>query len=301
MRELTMLGSIGVVLGFGSAGLAQTAPPPIANPAAPAVAAFPADPGDSPSATAPAAPQRAAPANVAPPQPAPAAAPADDAFPTEVSRGESDSTVPEPISTPSAAPPGKFFLGLRLGYGLPMGEVESGDEMTETTAGQIPLGLDIGYMVSPHVMLGLYGQYGFGRIGGQLADLCDSADSQGVSCSLSDVRVGLQAQYHVSPGEKLNPWIGFGLGYEIMTVNVSGGGKEASVSAKGFEFVNLQGGLDFAAVRGVGIGPFFSFSVGQYDTVATDDGTSSDSDDIPSGERAMHEWIIFGLRSAFKL
>ncbi len=300
MRALTVIRSFGVILGFGSTVFAQTAPPPAANPAAPAVAAFPADPGEaetSPSATVPQAPQPAASANVAP-QPAPAPTPANDAFPTEVSGGESDSTAPEPIAASASAPLGRFFLGLRLGYGLPMGEVVSDDDMTDTTAGQIPLGFDFGYMVSTHFMLGLYAQYGFGRLGEDFADACDS---QGISCSVSDVRFGAQVQYHISPSEKVNPWLGFGVGYEVLTLNASRGENEGSRSAKGFEFVNLQGGLDFAAARGVGIGPFFSLSFGQYDTMAADNGTRSESEDIPSDERAMHEWITFGLRGAFWL
>src|SRR5947207_3241447 len=63
----------------------------------------------------------------------------------------------EPASTNEeetpAAGDGKFVLGLRLGYALPMGATAenndgSSSKMTDGVSGHFPIWLDIGYMVS---------------------------------------------------------------------------------------------------------------------------------------------------------
>ncbi|MGC4064077.1 MAG: hypothetical protein QM784_05440 [Polyangiaceae bacterium] len=53
--------------------------------------------------------------------------------------------------------------------------------LSDGISGHIPLWLNLGYMVTPNIMLGLYGQYGFGLLAGDVSDLCDSQDS-GLFC-----------------------------------------------------------------------------------------------------------------------
>src|SRR5438105_4003214 len=55
----------------------------------------------------------------------------------------------------------KIRLGLRLGYALPMGNLAEGAKLGDGISGQIPIWIDAGYMVTPNILLGLYGQYGF--------------------------------------------------------------------------------------------------------------------------------------------
>jgi outer membrane protein W len=201
----------------------------------------------------------------------------------------------------SASAEGKFVLGLRLGYALPVGSLAEGSDMSDAISGQFPIWLDIGYMVTPNVMLGAYGQYAFGSVAGQIKTLCDQNSAAGISCSASDIRFGLQGQYHISPSEKFDPWLGLGVGYELMKVGVSGGGQEASTTASGFEFANLQAGADFKVVPKFVFGPFLSFSLGQYGSTSNSGAGAAQSPggDIPN--KALHEWLTFGVRGAFIL
>ena len=178
----------------------------------------------------------------------------------------------------------KIRLGLRLGYALPMGSAVEGGKMSEEVSGQIPIWLDAGYMVTPNVLIGLYGQYGFVS----LKQSCDG-------CSAHDIRFGVQGQYHFSPAESVDPWLGLGVGYEILGFSQSAQGQTVDISFKGFEFLNLQGGADFKVGNAFSVGPFLSFSLGQYSKASAND-QSADID-----KTALHQWLTFGAKGTFGL
>lgn len=179
---------------------------------------------------------------------------------------------------------GKIKLGLRVGYGLPMGEASKDNKMSDAVSGMIPIWLDLGYMVTPNIMVGLYAQYGLIMLDSKIKDACDD-------CSASDIRIGLQAQYHLSPGESLNPWFGLGIGYEMFNLKTPSptGSGSVDANATGFEFANLQAGADFKVGDSMGVGPFASFSIGQYSKV--------EGNDIP--EKSMHQWLVLGVKGTF--
>jgi hypothetical protein len=215
------------------------------------------------------------------------------------------------LGTASSAHAEGFELGARLGYGIPMGKAEDDDnsDLSDGISGMIPLQLDVGYRVIPELSIGGYVMYGFGFTGDDISRTCDDADNVvgvTVSCSARDVRLGLQAQYHFLPKKKLDPWLGVGLGYEWLTfgIDASGAGSErdVSITGKGFEFVNLQGGLDFKVASGLALGPYLSFSVGQYSSTSSScsgacTGFDSSSEDIEN--KALHQWLLLGIRGTF--
>jgi hypothetical protein len=214
------------------------------------------------------------------------------------------------LGTTSRASAGGFELGARLGYGIPLGKADDNSDLSDAISGMIPLQLDLGYRVSPAFSIGGYVMYGIGFVGDDISKTCDNADDvPGVSasCSARDVRLGVQAQFHFLPKKKLDPWLGAGLGYEWTTVSedIAGGGREAdfSLTAKGFEFINLQGGLDFKVAPGVALGPFLSFSIGQYSSTSSScsgnacAGLTTDSGDID--DKALHQWLLLGIRGTF--
>ena len=220
-------------------------------------------------------------------------APAEEAAPAG---GEGEAAASGEAAAEMDGPPdagGKIKLGLRLGYGLPLGDAAKDAPLNDIVTGKIPIWLDLGYMVTDNLMVGLYGQYALGMYK-------DCPD--GASCSASVIRFGLQGQYFLSPGESLNPWVGLGIGYEMLNTSAEAGGVEAKFNVKGFEFLNLQGGADFAVADNIGIGPFASFSVGQYSsgefTTVGPTGTPVTVDgDID--EKAMHMWLVLGVRGMF--
>jgi hypothetical protein len=201
-------------------------------------------------------------------------------------------------------------FGLRSGYAVPLGNVQGSITilgqtltypLTDYSNGLIPIWADIGYRFSPNWYLGAFYQYGIGLLPSKLTGtggIC----SAGVSCTEWSMRFGLNVHYHFMPGEKLDPWVGLGAGYEISNLNGSQGAVSGSVQVRGFEFGNAQFGLDFALSSSFAIGPFVAFSVGQY----TDASVSGSFTPIfgTSGSIAnkdIHEWLIFGARGVFNL
>jgi len=202
-----------------------------------------------------------------------------------------------------------FELGGRLGYGIPLGKADGDSDLSDGISGMVPLQLDLGYRATPALSVGGYLMYGFGFAGNTISDRCDVANATpgvSASCGAHDLRLGLQAQYHFIPKRKLDPWVGLGLGYEwlTLTVDASAAGQHADVSStgKGFEFINLQGGLDFNLSPGFGLGPFLSFSVGQYSSTSSScsgdcTGVTETSGDV--ADKAIHQWLLLGVRGTF--
>lgn len=144
-------------------------------------------------------------------------------------------------------------------------------------------------MVTTNVFIGLYAQYGF-------ASINDCSD--GVSCSATDIRLGLQGQYHFLPGRPVDPWLGLGAGYEWLSDSRTGGGSTIKDSIQGIEFFNLQGGADFKVTGGFTLGPFASVSFGQYSS-ATLGGDGIAETNLSLKDKTSHEWILFGVKGSF--
>jgi hypothetical protein len=226
------------------------------------------------------------------------------------------------VSTGASAADAKFELGLRTGYALPFGKVfdendgTAGDDVKEVVVGQVPLWLDVGARIGGQIFVGGYVQYGIGVLAGSLSDDCDAADRNAeagggsVSCSASDVRLGAQAHYHFGQaGASVDPWVGAGLGYEWISISETarGGGEslEISTTAHGFEFLNLQAGLDVMASETIGIGPFVALSLASYRKArASCDGSICELFDfqeqtVTYDDTALHQWLFFGVHGAF--
>jgi len=200
----------------------------------------------------------------------------------------------------------KLELGLRTGYGIPLGKAAGGDgsgKVSDLIAGQIPIWLDVGARFSDHYYLGLYYSYGFGINGSTFSDGCDAdknASGADVSCSTSDMRLGIQYAYHLKPPGELDPWLGIGVGYEWLKASESAGGVSLSTTAHGWEFFNLQLGLDVPVAEKFAVGPFVTFGLAQYSSVSlSSSGGGSASGDVT--DKALHEWLFLGVRGTFVL
>ena len=185
-------------------------------------------------------------------------------------------------------------LGLRLGYGIPLGSMAENVKLNDLVSGQVPIWVDAGYRFNPNIMAGLYFQYGFGFV----PDSGCANGVAGISCSASDIRFGIQGQYRFMPENSVNPWLGIGFGYEWLDWSASAGGQSQSAGVHGFEFLHLQGGADFKVAESVGVGPFLDFSLGEYESGSADaGGLGSVSGDI--NRKALHEWLTLGVRAVF--
>jgi opacity protein-like surface antigen len=179
-------------------------------------------------------------------------------------------------------------IGLRVGYGIPLGDAAKDVKLGDSIKGQIPIRLDAGYRVTSNIYVGLYFSYGIAMINKDKVKGCDVAD-----CSASTINFGVMGAYHISPAESMDPWIGLGLGLENVTQKVSLGGNSASSTIKGLTFLDIQAGLDFKATPNLLVGPVVSFALGQYSSVSTDAGSADITD------KGMHEWLTIGVRGAY--
>jgi hypothetical protein len=197
-----------------------------------------------------------------------------------------------------AAQPQGVELGARSGFGLPLGSASGapGDNFSHIVTNIVPIWLDAGARVTPHVFVGAYFMYGIGSLPDSLASSCSTP---GVSCTIHDIRLGADVQYHVAQGA-WDPWVGAGIGFEWFGFDATAGGQSASVDASGWEFLNLQVGIDYRAADTFGIGPFVALTLAKFDHAsATVPGSSSQSAAISN--QALHEWFMIGLRTAFDL
>jgi hypothetical protein len=182
-----------------------------------------------------------------------------------------------------------------------LGSVAGDSDLSDGISGQIPIWLDVGYRPIDALMIGLYLQYGIGILGSELDAVCDV---DAIDCSASDIRLGLQVHYHISPHEQLDPWIGIGIGYEWLSIGVEGMGVEVGADVDGFEFLNLQAGLDIEVAEHFKIGPVLSFSLGQFSNASADCSgtvmcTLLDSTGSEINDKALHEWLMIGVRGAY--
>lgn len=235
-------------------------------------------------------------------------------------------------SSPASAEPqpAKVELGYRTGYGIPIGRYLDDDDGTENAdaseageafeinsdaAGQIPIWFDLGARIG-QIFVGGYFSYGIIVFSGEHADDCERIDefAQGLggsaTCSFHGLRLGANVHYHFgAPGASIDPWFGGGFGYEWLSqgffLEAQGNEGDLSVTYHGFEFVNVQAGVDLPLSDTAGFGPFIGATFASYQKASlscagsvcdTEESTSEDIDDT-----ALHTWVFLGVRGAFRL
>lgn len=245
-------------------------PPPLPPPNNP--------PPPQPAQPAPAQPAPG-PAQPAPAQPAPAQHSAEAA-----SEGD--------------GPPAQtgFQMALRTGVMIPFGDAAKNTSMSDVVGPQVPIIVELGGKPIPNLFIGGFLGFGFGGAAGKLADACTNANA---GCVAVSFQLGVEVQYHISPGEKINPWVGYGLGIGSVAVGGSVNGQDFSSAAGGFDFAHLMGGLDFRLNKTIGLGPLVDFTAGTYSTTTTKQGGRTTDRDIDSADRTTHFWLLLGGRLVF--
>ena len=214
--------------------------------------------------------------------------------------------VPPPPPPPRDEPPPArrgFQLALRTGITFPLGSISgaNGDGMSRDFASQVPLFVEAGIKLHPMVFLGGYTSLSLGSTSQSFrtAQLCGQG---GRSCLASSVRVGVEAQVHFQPDERIDPWVGYGIGLEVSSASATGGGApEASESFTGIELARLAGGVDFRLSSLFGIGPFVELAFGTYSHAHVagyvDQAVKTGDSSISDG--ALHVWPTIGVRGVF--
>jgi hypothetical protein len=165
----------------------------------------------------------------------------------------------ERSTSETSATPG-FEAGVRFGAALPLGsagrDADGADrKLSSLTSWRTPLWLDVAYRVSPRASYGLYGQLGVGGTGRGCSGECD----------FSDLRVGAQGLWRLTPERAIDPWLGLGVGWESLSYrSLSTDTGTSSTELLGGPELLLQGGVSLRVEDSLQLGPFVSAGVGNY-------------------------------------
>lgn len=148
-------------------------------------------------------------------------------------------TVPHEIDAPKRS----FELGIGAGYTQGTGEIRDNGERVSKFAG--PGGevqLDLGYRIDHRWMIGAYGTYA----------QYDSPTPDWAGITARGVSTGLQAQVHLMPFSRIDPWIGIGAGYRGL---FSASGDGPIEARHGVQLARLRIGVDVRASTAIALGP----------------------------------------------
>jgi hypothetical protein len=201
---------------------------------------------------------------------------------------------------PSAPPPGEpdhharrgLSFGLRFTLNIPTGAT------ADSTTGSIPqhdttgiglgVGVDLAYRLTPRWYVGGYFQSAY--------DFSGSTCSN--SCTGYDLRFGLDVEHHFAPGSGRDLWVGVGGGYEVLHA----GGSNLTTTYRGLEFMMLEVGDDLRLGDSNGrLGPFVGVAGGEYQHISQTSGPPPTEASLSIPNKAVHVWIILGVRGRYDL
>jgi len=146
-----------------------------------------------------------------------------------------------------AAPDRAWEIGLGFGYSQGVGDIGgSSPTLTDLTHGGGEIQLNIGYRINPNWLVGVYGTGGKYSLGN-----LTPSDSDVWSAS-----AGVQANYHLLPGERWDPWVGLGSGWRGHWI----GKPQGTDSRHGLDLARLQVGVDYRVTRQLSVAPYLGAS-----------------------------------------
>lgn len=181
----------------------------------------------------------------------------------------------------------QFALDLKMAYAIPTGNVVSGSALSDGVSGGLPFEVAGRYAFTPNVSAGLYFQWGPGFVK-------SGACPAGATCSASNMRLGLEAAYAFMPDGGFNPWVSVGTGWEWLFLNDSSS-RSGTGTLSGWEYFNVQVGVDFPLSKLFSLGPYVGYFGGSYTTLSA----NGNSESVPSGFRAFHGWFQIGAKGTF--
>jgi hypothetical protein len=191
----------------------------------------------------------------------------------------------------------QFALDLKLGYAVPTGGVATGQAMNDTWSGSIPLGVDARYRFTPNISAGVYFQW---NPAFAATNFCNAQQIPGgtPTCSGSDLRLGLEVMYGFNPAG-MNPWVSLGTGWQWTNISATLGGETGGFTMSGWEYFNVQAGIDFPLSKLFALGPYVGYFGGTYTSVSGTGIVTVTDSSIPSSQRTFHGWFQIGAKGTF--
>jgi Outer membrane protein beta-barrel domain len=189
-----------------------------------------------------------------------------------------------------------FDLSVRTGFAIPFGKADADamNALSDEVNGGIPLAIEGAARFNPMISAGLLFQW----VPLLIKDTTENMCGAGSSCSGSVYHLGAELLFHF-PQPTFVPWLGFGAGYEWLSLNQSANGTTTTAGANGFEFLMLQAGADVRLAPQFSLGGFVMLSFAQYDNESVQQGTVNVSADVAN--TSVHEWLLFGVRGTVGL
>ncbi len=209
-----------------------------------------------------------------------------------------DDASPKESEKPAAS---GFQAAFRTGLVFPYGDATGapGDALGDRYAWQLPFAVDLGARFARSFFAGAYLGLGFGSTGSdpRLEAACIDDDDDGqndIVCTAVTLRAGIEGTYSFSPDRHLNPWVGYGFGWESTHASYTDHerGYGESVMIGGLTLAQLSAGFDIR--RAVGVGPFLEIAIGRYTKTTTSIGEETFR--TPIENHALHAWIFVGGR-----
>jgi hypothetical protein len=168
-------------------------------------------------------------------------------------------------------------LDFKVAYEVPSGDLAGGTAMSRVWAGAIPLEVAGRYHFTPSLCVpSLTG--------------CDTTSGY-------DMRTGVEAVFEFLPGQRMNPWLSLGTGWEWTHFSLSYATTPPAawkMTYNGWEYFNVQVGADVALSRTIGLGPYVGFFGGSYTSGTSTTNSGSETGRVQN--RAFHGWWQFGIR-----
>jgi hypothetical protein len=95
--------------------------------------------------------------------------------------------------------------------------------------------------------------------------------------------------------------VSLGTGWEWTQFKASAGAESISTTFSGWEYFNVQAGVDFSLSPMFALGPYLGYFGGTYTNVSVSGTVLSQSESIPSANRAFHGWFQFGVKGTVNL
>jgi hypothetical protein len=186
---------------------------------------------------------------------------------------------------PRVAPKNALELTLRQGYGQGFGRgAFENESLGNLGRGGHSVELGIGYRIDPRFMVGFYIE------GARFADGVSVPDD----ATPYSGGFGVQAEYHLLPYSRIDPWVGLGTGLRGYVVDRDDPGTEVLL---GYDIARLRIGADHRLTPSFSLGPVVGASLTRFG--GYDSSESTGLQDIEN--RGFSTFVFAGIQGRFDI
>jgi outer membrane protein W len=194
--------------------------------------------------------------------------------------GEASRDVADVLTAPVRAPKRAYELGVEAGYTQGFGSATSDRRVGAGPGGTV--GVSAGYRVDPRWAVGMGAQYqGY-------------SGTQANAGTLRGVTADVHGTYHLSPYNRVDPYVTFGAGYRLFTQTPAGNAKATLTHA--LELGKVEFGVDVRPSESVAISPVVGVDLNLFMWRA---GAPVETASLTT--RAVNAFVFAGVKGRFDL